>query len=60
MRIWLWLNPMSDWMLLIHAWLNGGVLPLESVARLLALWLLLLVPCWLWFRRTELHVRELL
>ena len=59
-RIWLWLNPMSDWMLLIHAWLNGGVLPLESVARLLALWLLLLVPCWLWFRRTELHVRELL
>jgi hypothetical protein len=51
---------MSDWMLLIHAWLNGGVLPLESVARLLALWLLLLVPCWLWFRRTELHVRELL
>jgi hypothetical protein len=60
LRIWLWLNPMSDWMLLIHAWLNGGVLPLESVARLLALWLLLLVPCWLWFRRTELHVRELL
>jgi lipopolysaccharide transport system permease protein len=60
MREWMWLNPMADWMLLIHAWLNGGVLPVASAIRLLVQWMLLLVPCWLWFRRTQLHVRELL
>lgn len=60
MREWLWLNPMADWMALIHAWLDGSVLPLDSAARLVLLWLVLLVPCWLWFRRTLLHVRELL
>jgi lipopolysaccharide transport system permease protein len=60
MRAWMWLNPMADWMLLIHAWLNGSVLPVDSAVRLLLQWLLLLLPCWLWFRRTQLHVRELL
>jgi len=60
MRDWLWLNPMADWMALIHAWLGGNILPRESIVRLVVLWLLLLVPCWLWFRRTLLHVRELL
>lgn len=60
MRQLMWLNPMADWMVLIQGWLNGTGLPSASVVRLALLWLLLLVPCWLWFRRTQLHVRELL
>jgi lipopolysaccharide transport system permease protein len=57
---WLWLNPMADWMAVIHAALTEQSVPLPSVWRLLGLWLLLLAPSWLWFRRTLLHVRELL
>lgn len=60
MRQWLWVNPMADWMALFHGWLDDTALSLQSAARLLVIWLLLLVPCWLWFRRTLLHVRELL
>lgn len=56
----MWLNPMADWMAVIHTTLGGEALPLNSVWRLLGLWLLLLAPAWLWFRRTLLHVRELL
>lgn len=57
---WMWLNPMADWMAVIHAWITGAALPMDSLWRLLGLWLLLLAPAWLWFRRTLLHVRELL
>jgi ABC-type polysaccharide/polyol phosphate export permease len=56
----LWLNPFADLMALIHAWIEGSPLPRNSGLRLLGIWLLLLPPCWLWFRRTLLHVRELL
>lgn len=56
----LWLNPFADLMALIHAWLEGTPLPRNGILRLLGLWLLLLPPCWLWFRRTLLHARELL
>ena len=57
---WLWLNPMADWMSLIHAWVNGTSIDSHSVWRLLVLWLFLLAPAWLLYRRTLLHVRELL
>ncbi|MDR0780399.1 MAG: ABC transporter permease [Pseudomonadales bacterium] len=60
MRTWLWLNPFSDLMALIHAWLQGLALPLNSLWRLLGLWLLLLGPAWLLFRRSLPHVREVL
>lgn len=56
----LWLNPFADLMTLIHAWVEGTSLPKRSALRLLGLWLLLLPPAWLWFRRTLLHARELL
>ena len=60
LREWLWLNPLADWMALIHAVLTGSVIDMAGVWRLLGLWLLLLGPAWLLFRRTLLHVRELL
>jgi lipopolysaccharide transport system permease protein len=59
-REYLWLNPFADLMMLIHAWVEGSALPTNSALRLFAIWLLLLPPCWLWFRRTLMHVRELL
>jgi lipopolysaccharide transport system permease protein len=60
MRHYLWLNPMVDWMAVIHAWLTAMPVPFESLWRLFGLWLLLLAPSWLLFRRTLLHARELL
>ncbi len=59
-RAWMWLNPLADWMAVIHAGLTDAVMPFNSLWRLLGIWLLLLVPSWLLYRRTLLHVRELL
>lgn len=59
-RAWLWLNPMADWMSVIHNMLTGGAVASASVMRLAGLWFLMLAPCWLLYRRTLLHVRELL
>jgi lipopolysaccharide transport system permease protein len=59
-RALLWLNPMADWMALVHAFLGGSPVTLAGVARLAGLWLLLLGPCWLLYRRTMLHAREIL
>ncbi len=59
-RDWMWLNPLADWMTVIHGLLTGTAFPMNSVWRLAALWLVLLVPGWLLYRRTLLHVRELL
>jgi lipopolysaccharide transport system permease protein len=56
----MWLNPMADWMLVIHKTLTAEAIPVNSVWRLLGLWLCLLAPSWLWFRRTLVHARELL
>jgi lipopolysaccharide transport system permease protein len=51
---------MADWMALVHAFLGGSPVTLAGVARLAGLWLLLLGPCWLLYRRTMLHAREIL
>lgn len=59
-RAWMWLNPLADWMAVIHGALTDTVVPINSVFRLAGLWLLLLLPGWLLYRRTLLHVRELL
>jgi lipopolysaccharide transport system permease protein len=59
-RDWLWLNPLADWMAVIHGALTDNGVPTNSLWRLGGLWLVLLVPSWLLYRRTLLHVRELL
>jgi len=54
------LNPIADLMALIHAaiqdlsWTDG------NLWRPLGLWLLLLGPAWVLFRRAEPHIREML
>jgi lipopolysaccharide transport system permease protein len=60
LREWIWLNPFSDLVALIHAWVQGVPLPLNSLWRLVGLWFLLLGPAWLLFRRALPHVREVL
>ena len=54
------LNPLADVMALIQGWIHG--LPIEPGywLRPLLLWLLLLTPSWILFRRTEPHMREVL
>lgn len=60
MREWIWLNPFSDLIAVIQAWVRGLEVPLNSLARLVGLWLLLLGPTWLLFKRSLPHVREVL
>ncbi len=60
MRWILMLNPIADMMALIHAVLQDLAWTWGNVARLLGVWLALLAPAWLLFKRAEPHVRELL
>lgn len=60
MERWLWLNPFADLMAVIHAVVSPAMLDWLAVARLFALWLVLLAPCWAVFRRSLPHVREVL
>lgn len=57
---WMWLNPFSDLVAAIHAVVDTSAMDWHGVARLAALWLLLLAPCWAVFRRSVPHVREVL
>lgn len=59
-RQWIWINPFSDLMLVIHAMVELQPLPVKAIARLALLWLVLLAPAWLIFRRSLPHVREVL
>lgn len=56
----LWINPFSDLMRCIHALLEWQPLPMQALYRLWGLWLLLLGPAWVLFRRSVPHVREVL
>jgi lipopolysaccharide transport system permease protein len=60
MRSLLWLNPFTDLMRCIHELVELQPLPLEALLRLWGLWLLLLGPSWVLFRRSLPHVREVL
>ena len=60
MQAWIWLNPFSDLVAVVQAWVGGMALPLNSFWRLLGLWLLSIGPAWLLFRRSLPHVREVL
>jgi lipopolysaccharide transport system permease protein len=57
---WLWINPFADLMSVIHATVDNSVVAWPKVARLAALWVILLAPCWAVFRRSVPHVREVL
>lgn len=57
---WMRLNPFADIMALIHGLLQDMPVSRGNLLRPLILWLLLLGPCWLLFRRSLPHVREVL
>ncbi len=54
------LNPFADLMALIHATVQGEPITVNNFLRPLGLWVLLLGPTWLVFRRSIPHVREVL
>src|SRR5690606_10032044 len=56
----LWLNPFADLMQCIHALVELRPLPFDAAGRLWLLWLLLLGPAWVLYRRSLPHVREVL
>ncbi len=60
LRPWLVLNPFADIMALIHHLLQDMPVTVGNWLRPLALWLALLGPAWLLFRRSEPHLREAL
>ncbi len=57
---WLWLNPLADVMAVIHGLVQGTAVTTGNVVRLVVLWIVLLVPSWLIFRRSMPHIREVL
>ncbi|MDT8399084.1 MAG: ABC transporter permease [Pseudomonadales bacterium] len=56
----LWLNPFADLMALIHGVVQGADVQALNLLRPFLVWLILLAPTWLLFRRSLPHVRELL
>ncbi len=58
LRDWMVLNPFADLMALIHGLLQGMPLTVGNFVRPFALWLVMLAPAWVLFRRTEPHMRE--
>lgn len=55
------LNPVADYLALLHWWLQD-MTPLQHhiIPRLLIEWLVLLAPAWLLFKRSEKHIREVI
>jgi lipopolysaccharide transport system permease protein len=53
-------NPFADLLAMTHGLLQGLPFALGNVIRPAGLWLLLLGPAWLLFRRAEPHMREAL
>ena len=54
------INPIADLMALIHAGIQDLSWTYGNLWRPVGLWLLLLGPAWVLFRRSEPHVREML
>ena len=54
------LNPIADLMALIHAAIQGLPWTYANLWRPVGIWLLLLGPAWVLFRRAEPHIRETL
>jgi homopolymeric O-antigen transport system permease protein len=60
-RAYLIFNPVADFMALIH-WYLQGIEPIHQgmLLRLFIEWLILLVPAWILFKRSEKHIREVI
>ncbi len=56
----IWINPFSDLMAVVHGVLQDSEYNWLNVARPMIIWLLLLGPCWLVYKRSIPHVREVL
>jgi lipopolysaccharide transport system permease protein len=58
----LWLNPFADLMHIVHAFAQAETYPFNTVSlvRVIGEWLLMLGPCWLVFKRSLPHIREVL
>ncbi|MDM8557889.1 ABC transporter permease [Candidatus Parabeggiatoa sp. HSG14] len=54
------LNPVADLMALIHAGIQELPWAYGNIWRPVGIWLLLLGPAWVLFRRAEPHIREML
>ncbi len=53
-------NPIADVMSAIHSVINDHQLPASNVSlRLFVEWFLLLAPSWLFFKRAEKHIRDI-
>ena len=59
-RAFIWINPFSDLMAVIHGLVQGRDFSWINLARPFLVWLLLLGPAWLIFRRSIPHIREVL
>jgi lipopolysaccharide transport system permease protein len=56
----IWINPFADLMAVIHGLVQGTGYSWINLARPFLVWLLLLGPAWLIFRRSIPHIREVL
>jgi len=56
----IWINPFSDLMAIVHGVLQDSEYNWLNVARPMIIWLLLLGPCWLVYKRSIPHIREVL
>jgi lipopolysaccharide transport system permease protein len=56
----IWINPFSDLMAVVHGMLQGYDFGMLNVVRPFLIWLLMLGPAWLVFRRSIPHIREVL
>ena len=56
----IWINPFSDLMVVIHGLVQGTEFSWVNVLRPFGIWLLLLGPAWLVFKRSIPHIREVL
>jgi len=59
-RQFIWLNPFSDLMAVIHGLVQGSEYSWLNLGRPFLIWFLLLGPSWLVFRRSIPHIREVL
>ena len=60
MRSVIWINPFSDLMTVIHGLVQGSEYTWKNLARPFLIWVFLLGPAWLVFRRSIPHIREVL
>lgn len=56
----IWINPFSDLMAVVHALLEDGPFSWLNLVRPFVIWVILLGPAWLVFRRSVPHIREVL